>query len=231
MIKKFKRPISLVESAMKGIRSSIIKGEFGLGQQLTESYLAELFGLSKTPIREALALLKSEGLVVSEVHKGFRVFKMDKQELSEFCELRFALESQALISTFTKNRLKLIGKLKNIIKEMEECTKRKTYSLHNKCKDDDIENYNLLDTKFHNLFFVLSSNRYLLQHYESIIGIIETIRTHTNNDNYNIISSLNDHKEIFKHIEEKNISKAKNALDNHINDWIHDRVNKSRITK
>ena len=120
MIKKLKRPQSLVEAAMDGIRSSIIKGELGLGQQLTESYLAELFGFSKTPIREALALLKSEGLVVSEVHKGFRVFKMDEKELSEFCELRFALESQALSSSFTKNRLKLIRKLKNIIKEMEE---------------------------------------------------------------------------------------------------------------
>ena len=231
MIKKIKRPISMAEAAMRGIRSSIIKGELGLGQQLTESYLAELFGFSKTPIREALALLKSEGLVVSEVHKGFRVFKMDEKELSEFCELRFALESQALSSSFTKNRLKLIRKLKKLIKEMEDCTKNKTYSLHKNSINDDIKNYNILDTKFHKLFFVLSSNRYLLKHYESIIGIIETIRTHTHNHTYNIMSSLNDHKKIFYHIEEKSISKAKNALDNHINDWIYDRVKKSQITK
>ena len=57
MVKEFKRPKSLVEASMGGIRSSIIKGELALGQQLTESYLAELFGLSKTPIREALVLL------------------------------------------------------------------------------------------------------------------------------------------------------------------------------
>ena len=90
---------------------------------------------------------------------------MDEKELSEFCELRFALESQALSSSFTKNRLKLIRKLKNIIKEMEESTKNKTYSLHKKSVNDDIKNYDLLDTKFHKLFFVLSSNRYLLKHY------------------------------------------------------------------
>ena len=123
MVKEFKRPKSLVEASMGGIRSSIIKGELALGQQLTESYLAELFGLSKTPIREALALLKSEGLVVSELHKGFKVFKMNEQELSEFCELRFALESQALSSAFTKNRLRLVRGLKDIIKEMEMSTK------------------------------------------------------------------------------------------------------------
>ena len=75
---KIKRPRSLVEVTMDGIRSSIINGELLLGQQLTESYLQKSFGFSKTPIREALTELKAEGLVVSEVHKGFRVFKMDE---------------------------------------------------------------------------------------------------------------------------------------------------------
>ena len=226
MTEEFKRPLSLVEATMNGIRSAIIGGNLSLGQILTESYLQKSFGFSKTPIREALAQLKVEGIVVSEVHKGFKVFKMDEKELSEFCELRFALESQALISSFTKNKLKLIRKLKNLIKEMEDCTKNKTYSLHQKSINDDIKNYNILDTKFHKLFFVLSSNRYLLKHYESIIGMSETIRTHTQNHNHSIMSSLNDHKEIFYYIEENNISKANNALDRHINYWINDRLEK-----
>ena len=98
MIEDFKRPLSLVEATLNGIRGLIINGELSFGQQLTETYLQTSFGFSKTPIREALALLKAEGLVVSEVHKGFRVFKMDEKELSEFCEFRLALESQALRS-------------------------------------------------------------------------------------------------------------------------------------
>ena len=93
MIEEFKRPLSMVETTMSGIRNLIINGKLSLGQQLTESYLQKSFGFSKTPIREALAQLKAEGLVVAEVHKGFRVFKMDEKELSEFCEFRLALES------------------------------------------------------------------------------------------------------------------------------------------
>jgi DNA-binding GntR family transcriptional regulator len=54
----------------------------------------------------------------------------------------------------------------------------------------------------------------------------ETIRTHTQNHNHSIISSLNDHKEIFYYIEENNISKANDALDSHINYWINDRLEK-----
>ena len=87
MIEEFKRPISLVEAAMEGIRSSIIKGELALGQQLTESYLQKSFAFSKTPIREALALLKAEGLVVSEVQKEFRVLKWMKKSCLNFVNL------------------------------------------------------------------------------------------------------------------------------------------------
>ena len=81
MIGELKRPLSLVEFTMEAIRSSIINGELSLGQQLTESYLLKSFGFSKTPVREALSQLKAEGLVVSEIHKGFKVFKMDKNDI------------------------------------------------------------------------------------------------------------------------------------------------------
>jgi DNA-binding GntR family transcriptional regulator len=96
MNEEFRRPLSLVEATMDSIRSSIINGKLSLGQKITESFLQKTFGLSKTTIRESLSLLKGEGLVVSETHKGFRVFKMDKKELSEFCDYRLALESKAL---------------------------------------------------------------------------------------------------------------------------------------
>ena len=113
MTEEFKRPLSLVEATMNGIRSAIIGGNLSLGQQLTESYLQKSFGFSKTPIREALAQLKAEGIVVSEVHKGFKVFKMDEKELSEFCEFRLALESQALKSAYKNSRLELVRGLKD----------------------------------------------------------------------------------------------------------------------
>jgi len=222
MIKEFKRPLSMVEATMNVIRSLIINGELSLGQQLTESYLQKSLGLSKTPIREALAQLKAEGIVVSEVHKGFRVFKMDEKELSEFCEFRLALESQALKSAYKNNRLELVRGLKDFIKEFKECLKK-----------NDFVKYNLTDTKFHKYFFILSSNRYLIKNYENINGIIETIRTHTGAvivDNYKSIDSINGHISIHKHIEAKNLNLALDELDKHINSWVDDRMIKSRLT-
>ena len=124
MIEEFKRPLSLVEATMAGIRNLIINGQLSLGQQLTENFLQKSFDFSTTPIREALAQLKAEGIVVSEVHKGFRVFKMDEKELSEFCEFRLALESQALKSAYKNSRLELVRGLKDFIKEFKESIKK-----------------------------------------------------------------------------------------------------------
>ena len=127
MHKEFKRPLSMVEATMNGIRSLIINGNLSLGQQLSESYLQKSFGFSKTPIREALAQLKAEGIVLSEVHKGFRVFKMDEKDLSEFCEFRLALESQALKSAYKNSRLELVRGLKDFIKEFEKSIKENDF--------------------------------------------------------------------------------------------------------
>ena len=224
MIEEFERPLSLVEVTMDGIRSSIINGTLSLGQQITESFLQKTFGFSKTPIREALALLKAEGLVVSEVHKGFRVFKMDEKELSEFCEFRLALESQALRSAYNNKRLELVREFKYLIKDFKESIKNK-----------DIAKYKLTDTKFHKSFFILSSNRYLIKNYENINSIIETIRTHTHSnqglvDKEKLSNSNNGHISIHKNIEAKNLTLALHELDKHINSWLDDRIIKSRLT-
>ena len=229
MIEEFRRPLSLVEATMDSIRSSIISGKLQLGQQLTESFLQKSFGFSKTPIREALAHLKAEGLVVTEVNKGFRVFKMDEKELSEFCEYRLALESQALRSAYKINRLELVKELKNSIKESEESI-----------KSNNFEKYILTDSKFHKSFFVISSNRYLNKNYENINGIIETIRTHsiettiTNSggvigENNKLIDSVKGHISILNYIEEENLNMALKELDKHINSWHDDRIIKSSL--
>ena len=95
-LKITKRPESLVQVARDAIRKGIIRKELKLGQPLKEASLVQALEISNTPVREALSLLKSEGLVVSELHKGYRVFTMNHEELVHFCELRFALESRTL---------------------------------------------------------------------------------------------------------------------------------------
>ena len=113
------RPKSLVQIAADAIRRGIILRELVMGQPLTEAGLAKTLGISKTPVREGLSLLRSEGLVVAEPHRGYRVFSMTQEELVDFCELRFALESQALRYAAQRQPSKLAKQLQQILTEME----------------------------------------------------------------------------------------------------------------
>ena len=95
-IRPIERPRSLTESALVQIRDAIVAGELGLGQPLSERALSEMLHISKTPVREALARLRLEGLVRIYPQRGACVFSLSAQEVVEMCELRLALESAAL---------------------------------------------------------------------------------------------------------------------------------------
>jgi DNA-binding GntR family transcriptional regulator len=77
------------------IRELIITGELGAGEQLRQRDLAEQFGVSQTPVREAMRRLESEGLVVGDTHRGFTVVEPDAGRVEENFQIRAALESLA----------------------------------------------------------------------------------------------------------------------------------------
>jgi len=90
------QPPTLTEWADQRLRQAILRGEFGPGDALVISTLAEQMGLSATPLREALRNLASDGLVVLQSHGKARVAQVDLQEANEIYELRLMLEPVAL---------------------------------------------------------------------------------------------------------------------------------------
>ena len=102
-MKPIERPESLTESVVKRLREAIVSGDFELGQPLSERQLAELLEVSKTPVREALAQLRLEGLVRILPQRGAFVFTLSQQEVVEICELRQALEASALRAAIERN--------------------------------------------------------------------------------------------------------------------------------
>ena len=75
------------------IRELIITGELTAGQQLRQRDLAQRFGVSQTPVREAMRRLQSEGLVIGDTHRGFTVVTPDDGPVEENFQIRAALES------------------------------------------------------------------------------------------------------------------------------------------
>jgi DNA-binding GntR family transcriptional regulator len=75
------------------IRELIITGELAAGTQLRQRDLAERFGVSQTPVREAMRRLESEGLVIGDTHRGFTVVVPGDGPVEENFRIRAALES------------------------------------------------------------------------------------------------------------------------------------------
>ncbi len=75
------------------IRELIITGDLSAGEQLRQRDLADRFGVSQTPVREAMRRLESEGLVLGDTHRGFTVVEPDAGRVEENFQIRAALES------------------------------------------------------------------------------------------------------------------------------------------
>jgi DNA-binding GntR family transcriptional regulator len=75
------------------IRELVITGELPAGEQLRQRELAHRFGVSQTPVREAMRRLESEGLLVCDTHRGFTVATPELGPLEENFQIRAALES------------------------------------------------------------------------------------------------------------------------------------------
>lgn len=83
------------ERAYAYIRKRILNGEYAPGFALMTEHLSAEIGVSRTPVRDALQDLRSEGLVTIQPRLGARVKKMDEKEYYELCDLRLALEVHA----------------------------------------------------------------------------------------------------------------------------------------
>jgi DNA-binding GntR family transcriptional regulator len=83
---------TVVESAAEELRRRILAGEFRAGEALRQDALAEEFGISRIPVREAFRQLAAEGLVTIHAHRGAVVSTLSPEEIAELFDLRALLE-------------------------------------------------------------------------------------------------------------------------------------------
>jgi DNA-binding GntR family transcriptional regulator len=86
---------TIAEALVKGIRALILSGELRPGERLVEERLAQRFGVSRPPLREALRVLAQDGIVTNTSRRGFFVQPITAQDVREIYELRAALERAA----------------------------------------------------------------------------------------------------------------------------------------
>jgi DNA-binding GntR family transcriptional regulator len=90
-----RRQKPLHEAAIERLRDMIVEGDLAVGERLHDAYLAEVLNVSRTPIREAIKLLASEGLVELLPGRGARVAALSIESVSELFEVIAGIERHA----------------------------------------------------------------------------------------------------------------------------------------
>jgi len=89
------RPRTLVDQAVDAIIAGASRGLILPGDRIVEAEVAQALGISRVPVREALRVLESQGVVTSERYKGIRLMQVTRERLEEVLEARVALETMA----------------------------------------------------------------------------------------------------------------------------------------
>jgi DNA-binding GntR family transcriptional regulator len=202
---KLSRPKSLTELAVDRIRAAIVEGRLTFGAQISESALAAQLGISKTPVREALLRLRSEGLVEVHPQRGTFVFRLADHEVGEICRLREMLESAALAETMAKNREALVARLEANVAAMAEAHRTKNQRALPQ-----------LDADFHGAILGLCGNGYLRRAYGLIEHKIHALRWRLPENNDQIEHCQANHAVIVEQIRGGSIATAQAMLAQHI---------------
>ncbi|MCW2721893.1 MAG: hypothetical protein QOG20_4753 [Pseudonocardiales bacterium] len=112
------------EQTVTRIRRSIMEGELAPGSRLQEVELAAQLGVSRTPVREALRTLSSEGLVEILPNRGARVARWSVEDLDEIYELRIMLEGRAAERAAGRMHAAETDRLTELCEQMEACARR-----------------------------------------------------------------------------------------------------------
>jgi DNA-binding GntR family transcriptional regulator len=204
-VKPIERPESLAESTLKRLRQAIVAGDLELGQPISERQLAGLLEVSKTPVREALAQLRLEGLVRILPHRGAFVFTLSQQEVVDICELRLALEATALRAAIERNRDAFAGSLGAIVHRMRRTQAR-----------GDVRAYLNEDTRFHQCFFDHCGNSLMARNYGMFVGKIAALRTHLAQKPQHTELSFREHETMLAAVAGGDVATAVAVLDVHI---------------
>lgn len=117
-LKPLDRPIALADQVYQTLRDLLRTGRIGPSERLQEVALATQLGVSRTPVREALARLASDGLVVAE-GRSFTVPALNVSDIEDIYALRFLLEPEALrLVAASRPERKALAPLRAAMEEM-----------------------------------------------------------------------------------------------------------------
>lgn len=110
----------LTDLLAREIRGAIVNGTLKPGERIGQGRIAEQFGTSRIPVREALQMLQAEGLITMLPHAGARVARLELDELRDIYEIREHLEPFAISRSVSNLTEEQIGQIETLVEEIEK---------------------------------------------------------------------------------------------------------------
>ena len=190
-------------TAYQAVYEAIASGQIKPGERLRETDLAARIGLSRTPVREAMRRLETEGLIIHEPRIGAVVRKLSQQEIVELYEMRIVLESTAATMAAQHASAAEIRTLEKLNAQMRAAA-------------DAPARVSALNQQFHNCIVNAARNRFLALSYRNLAGTLILLGQTTLETPERVKTVCNQHDAIIAALAGGDGAKAAEAMSTHM---------------
>ncbi|KON81879.1 GntR family transcriptional regulator [Azoarcus sp. PA01] len=198
-------PLALYQEVAERLRQRIYSHDLAPGTWVDEQALADDYGISRTPLREALKVLASEGLVTLKPRRGCYVTEISERDLDEIFTVMALLEGQCAHISARKATDADLDRLRKIHEKLEKAA-----------GGGDIDGYFEANQAFHQALQKITDNRWLLQVIEDLRKVIKLSRHHSLFSEGRLEQSLAEHRDILAALAERDAERAELLMRTHI---------------
>lgn len=189
--------LTLREKILESMRDAIISGAITSGSRVSEPELAERFGISRTPIREAFRQLESEGYLKVIPRKGAVVSAFTQKDVEEFYAIKSILEGYAAKLACSRLSEKDIDKLETINERLAEL-----------CALGDIKQFFKVHNDFHDLFIKAADNEKLREMISLLVTRFQRLRMMSLSQPGRMAVSVQEHRKIIQAFRDRSCDDA-----------------------
>ena len=195
----------LYEDVADRLREQIFSKQLAPGSWLDEQGLAEQFGISRTPMREAIKVLASEGLVTIKMRRGSYVTEVARKDLEQIFTILSLLEGEAAKVTASKATEAELNLLDHLHHRLEKAA-----------ADRDIEQFFEVNGKFHELIQEIAGNRWMNGVIDDLRKVLKLHRRDSLTSTGRLQNSLIEHRAILNAILKRDHVAAETAMRKHL---------------
>jgi DNA-binding GntR family transcriptional regulator len=193
----------LYEEVAERLRQLIFSRELATGAWIDESVLTAQYGISRTPLREAIKVLATEGLITMKPRRGAYVTEVSEQDLREVFELLALLESDAAGVVAAKNDTAVLTILDTLHAQLVAAK-------------DDREAFFAVNEQFHTVLLQASGNRWRQQCVADLRKVMKLNRHHSLFKTGRVEESLKEHAAIMAALRSGDAQTAVTAMRRHM---------------